>query len=82
LLAHIETVHISEILVGCQAAFASKPAPTVEWCGSAKIGRLSGRHREQASSHIETVHISEILVGCQAAFASRLAHRGMVYTCE
>ena len=68
-------VYTCDRLVGCQAAFASKPAPTGEWCTSATdwsavrspsqasqlpqengvhlrvIGRLSGRHREQAHSH-------------------------------
>ena len=31
--------------------FASRLAPTIEFCTSADIGRLSGRHRWQASSH-------------------------------
>ncbi|ATN12846.1 hypothetical protein CRN80_25865 [Pseudomonas sp. FDAARGOS_380] len=38
--------------VACQAAFASKPAPTV-WTAGCQVDRyrLAGRHRRQASSH-------------------------------
>jgi hypothetical protein len=38
-------------LVGWQAAFASKLAPTVDWGGLLEIGRLGGRYREQAHSY-------------------------------
>ncbi len=37
--------------VGCQAAFASKPAPTVDRVWPREMGWLSGRLREQARSH-------------------------------
>jgi len=41
-----------------------------------EIGRLSGRHREQARSHRGMLYICEKLVGCQAVIASRLAPTG------
>jgi len=37
--------------VGCQAAFASRLAPTLEWCSSGIIGWLWGRCCWQASFH-------------------------------
>ena len=60
--------------VGCQAAFASRLAPTVGLRTSKKkIGRLSGRLREQARSYSWIAYICKKQVGYQAAFASRLA---------
>ena len=50
--SHSWTVYIGERLVGYQAAFAGKPAPTLLiGVHLREIGRLSGRHRRQASSH-------------------------------
>jgi hypothetical protein len=43
--------YIWELLVGWPAAIAGKPAPTGKSVHLRKIGRLSGRHREQAHSH-------------------------------
>src|SRR5471032_3163091 len=44
--------YIRRRLVGCQAAFAGKPAPTgLSRLHSGGIGWLVGRHREQARSH-------------------------------
>jgi hypothetical protein len=42
---------VKKIQVGCQAAIAGKPAPTVDRVQPGEIGRLSGRHRWQASSY-------------------------------
>jgi hypothetical protein len=44
-------VYICKKLVGWQAAFAGKPAPTGFGVHLREIGRLAGRHRRQASSH-------------------------------
>jgi len=38
-----------------------------------EIGRLSGRHRQQAGSHRKSEYIRESLVGYEAAFASKPA---------
>ncbi|WP_219094610.1 hypothetical protein, partial [Pseudomonas sp. UMAB-40] len=40
-----------KLQVGCQAAFAGKPDPTGNDVHLQVIGRLSGRHRGQASSY-------------------------------
>ena len=64
---------VSWRLVGWQAVFASRLAPTVEWGSQLETGRLSGRHREQARSYNWIGSVSWRLVGCQAAIASRLA---------
>jgi hypothetical protein len=45
--------YICKKLVGCQAAIAGKPAPTGNGIHLQETGRLSGRHRWQASSHRE-----------------------------
>ena len=42
---------VNKTQVGSQAAFAGKPAPTVDRVQPREIGRLSGRHRWQASSY-------------------------------
>ena len=56
--------------VDCQAAFASKPAPTVGSLGCQVAGRrLSGRHRRQASSHIW-------IVVCQAHLRRLVGRHG------
>jgi hypothetical protein len=44
-------VYICRRLVGCQAAIAGRPAPTVDRVHLKETGRLSGRHRWQARSH-------------------------------
>jgi hypothetical protein len=60
-----------KIFVGCQAAFAGKPAPTGKSVHLGIIGRLPGRHRWQASSHRGMGFIWERLVDCQSAIAGR-----------
>ena len=52
--------------VGCQAAFASKLAPTVDRGTAGETGRLSGRLREQARSHRGNA-VPQNQVGYQAA---------------
>ncbi|WP_217902016.1 hypothetical protein, partial [Pseudomonas mandelii] len=49
-----------KLQVGCQAAFAGKPDPTGNDVHLQVIGRLSGRHRWQASSHRVRVHLQVI----------------------
>jgi hypothetical protein len=95
--SHSWAGYIRQKLVGWQAAFASKPAPTVgpgtferNWLAgrpssrasplpqlgrvhSTEIGRLAGRHREQARSHSWAGYIRQKLFGWQAAFASKPA---------
>jgi len=53
-------VYIRKNQVGCQAAFASRLAPTFGSATSVRIGRLGGRHRWQASSHRDLVQKVEI----------------------
>ncbi|SEE90130.1 hypothetical protein SAMN04490194_4885 [Pseudomonas migulae] len=89
--------------VGCQAAIASKPAPTRSaYVGenrpavrppspasrllqdqrmSARTGRLSGRHRQQAGSYKISVCRRE-QAGCQAAIASKPAPTRSAYVGE
>ncbi|PPA01575.1 hypothetical protein C4E44_23930 [Pseudomonas sp. MWU12-2312b] len=43
--------HVRKKMVGCQAAIAGKPAAIGECVHQEEHGRLSGRHRWQASSH-------------------------------
>ena len=43
------------------------------WVHSKEIGRLAGRHREQARSYSGSAYVCERLVGWQAAIASKLA---------
>ncbi|SDP48060.1 hypothetical protein SAMN04489798_5924 [Pseudomonas arsenicoxydans] len=59
-------------MVSYQASIACKPAPTGFGVHLQEIGRLSGRHRWQASSHRGSVCTCKRLVGCQAAIAGRL----------
>ncbi len=62
---------IRKMLVGCQAAFAGRPAPTVECGYLQENGRLSGRLRGQASLLQWNVGTCKRMVGCQAAFAGK-----------
>jgi hypothetical protein len=64
-------MYTSKNLTTNQAAIASKPAPTVNRGTSGEKGRLSGRHRRQASSHnLIWVHPPE-MAHCQTAIASK-----------
>src|SRR5471032_2354444 len=73
--SHSWTGCIRERLVGCQAAIASKLAPTVLiGVHLEEIGWLVDRFRRQASCHsLERCTSCGRLVGCQAAFAGRPA---------
>jgi hypothetical protein len=58
------------------AVRAPSPAgqlPQGKWVHLGETGRLSGRHRWQASSHKGNGYIWERLVGCQGAIAGRPA---------
>jgi hypothetical protein len=44
----------------------------LDWVSQLEIGRLSGRHREQAHSYSWIGSVRWRVVGCQAAIASRL----------
>jgi hypothetical protein len=73
-------MYICEMLVGCQAAIAGKPAPTGFGVHLQEMGRLSGRQSWQASFHRDLMYICEMLVGYQAAIAGRAAPTGICCT--
>ncbi|PAM81917.1 hypothetical protein CES87_22920 [Pseudomonas sp. ERMR1:02] len=68
--------YIRENQVGCQAAFAGKPAPTGYWVHPQKF-RSAVRPPSQASQLPQGIeYIRESQVGCQAAFAGKPAPTG------
>ncbi len=59
-MSYSEDAYSRNKFIGCQAAFAGKPAPTMVPGMPARSGRLSGRLREQARSHNGSGYVRKI----------------------